>query len=413
MRTTTAFKHLLDLPGIYVTAVVFEPGAVEVWVRLRRHKLHCPRCGFETRWRYDRRDVDSTWRHLDLGANRLTVKARLRRLSCPDHGTLTEAVPFARVGSGFTRDFEDLVAWCAASMDKSATFRLCRIAWRTVGAICARVVADELDPARLDGLFQIGIDEISWRRHHRYITLVVNHADAKVIWAGEGKGKKSADGFFDELGAQRCKDIQAVSMDLSPGYAASVREHTAAEVCYDPFHVVALATAALQQVRRQSWQRLRQVDPNMARVFKGWRFALLKNPENLNDHQQRVLDAVRQDGGELWQSYRLKESLREIFDGDLSGGEAAELLSRWCEEAYGSGLRPFAKLAGTVHDHAEGILAGLALGLTNARTEAVNTKVRLINRRAYGFHSAAAVIALVMLACGPVSLRLPYERRSG
>lgn len=413
MRITTGFKHLLDLPGVYVTDVTLPPGRTEVRVRLRRHRLRCPHCSFQSRWRYDMRDVDSTWRHLDLGANRLIVKARLRRLSCPDHGVVTESVPFARVGSGFTRDFEDLVAWCAASMDKSATFRLCRIAWRTVGVICARVVADELSPARLDGLFEIGIDEISWRRHHHYITLVVNHADAKVIWAGEGKGKKSAGRFFDELGAQRCKDIQAVSMDLAPGYAAAVREHTSAEVCYDPFHVVALATAALQQVRRQSWQRLRTIDPDMARVFKGWRFALLKNPENLTAVQQRVLEAVRRDGGELWQSYRLKESLREIFHGDLSGAEAAELLGRWCEEAVGSGLRPFAKLAGTVHAHAEGILAGLRLGLTNARTEAVNTKIRLITRRAYGFHSAAAVIALVMLACGPVNLRLPYENRSG
>lgn len=413
MRATTAFKHLLDLDGIDVVDVAFEPEGVQVHVRLRRRRLICARCSYSTPWRYDIREVDSLWRHLDLGTHQLMVASRLRRLVCPDHGVVTEAVPFARAGSRFTRDFEDLVAWCAAKMDKTATCRLLRIAWRTVGVVCERVVAGAIDADRLEGLFAIGIDEISWRRGHRYLTLVTNHATGKVIWGGEGKGRKTAEGFFDELGLERSSAIQAVSMDLAPGYSAAVAARTTAEICYDPFHVVALATRALQEVRRGSWQRLRGIDPHMARVFKGWRFALLKNPENLTGNQQRVLDAIEADGGELWAAYVLKESLREIFHGDLSPTEAQVLLDRWCDQAHDSPLRPFVKLAATVHAHREGILAGLRRGLTNARAEAINTKVRLITRRAYGFHSAAAAVALVMLACGPVALPLPHERRPG
>lgn len=411
MRVTTAFKHLLNLDGIHVENVDIGPSRIRVELKLRRVLLACPHCGFQTKWRYDLRRVASTWRHLDLGAHRLIVRAWLRRLRCPTHGVVTEAVPFARQGSHHTRDFENLVAWCAAKMDKTATRRLLRINWRTVGAICERVVGEELDPERLSHLFEIGIDEVSWRRHHRYLTLVTNHVTGKVIWGGEGKGRGTTDRFFDELGPQRSSSIQAVSMDLAPGYSAGVRFHTTAEICYDPFHVVALATQALQQERRESWQRLRLIDPHMARVFKGWRYALIKNPENLTGSQQRVLEGIRRDGGDLWRAYVLKESLRAIFHGDLSPVEAEEMLDRWCNEAHSSGLRPFVKLAATVHIHAEGILAGLRRGLTNARAEAINTKVRLITRRAYGFHSAAAAIALVMLACGPVHLRLPHERR--
>ncbi|MGH8897607.1 MAG: helix-turn-helix domain-containing protein [Egibacteraceae bacterium] len=164
MRVTAAFNKMLALIGACVTAVTFESDRIVVTVRLRRRKLVCPHCGWATRRRYDTRPVESTWRALDFGAWKLLARARLRRLACPEHGVVTEGVPFARVGSRFVADFEDLGAWLASRMDKTSVTRLCRIDWRTVGAIVARVVDDGLDPARLDGLYDIGIDEIAYRK---------------------------------------------------------------------------------------------------------------------------------------------------------------------------------------------------------------------------------------------------------
>ena len=135
MRVTTAFKRLMDLPGVTVTDVDFQPARVVVSVRLRSAKLTCPECGFTTTARYDTRPVPSWWRHLDLGRWRLEVRADLRRIDCPTHGARTEGVPFARAGSKFTRDFEDLVGWLATTMDKTALRRLVRIDWDTVGRI--------------------------------------------------------------------------------------------------------------------------------------------------------------------------------------------------------------------------------------------------------------------------------------
>lgn len=155
-----------------------------VIARLRHRKLVCPECDYSTRVRYDTRPEPSSWRHLDLAGRRLIVKAELRWLSCPHHGERVEAVPFARHGSRFTRDFECLVE--ATKMDKTAVHRLVRIDWDTVGRICERVVADELDPGRLDRLFG-GVDEVSWKKHHNYLTLVVNHQTDKVVWGAEGK----------------------------------------------------------------------------------------------------------------------------------------------------------------------------------------------------------------------------------
>jgi transposase len=178
---------LLALPGTTVREVTFEPAQVTVTVALRRRRLVCADCSYSAPARYDTRRVDSTWRHLDLGRFRLVVKASLRRVDCPDHGVRTEQVPFARVESGFTRDFEDLVAWLATRMDKSAVRRLARIAWQTVGAICQRVVADRLDPDRLEELVEIGVDEVAWRKGHRYLTLVTDHRTGKVVWGAEAR----------------------------------------------------------------------------------------------------------------------------------------------------------------------------------------------------------------------------------
>jgi transposase len=195
VRVTTAFKRLLRLDGVNVTSVEFVTGAVVVTVALRRRKLHCPVCGHVTAAAYEirRRDV-SSWRHLDLGTWRLEIRAELRRLTCPVHGVRVEAVPFARHGSGFTADFEALVAWLATKTDKTTITRLVRIDWETVGRICARVVADELDPSRLDGLFEIGVDEVSWRKHHNYLTLVTNHRTARSSGAPKARTPRPSTG---------------------------------------------------------------------------------------------------------------------------------------------------------------------------------------------------------------------------
>ena len=138
-------------------------------------------------------------------------------------------------------------------MDKTSIARLCRVSWRTVGRACGRVVATELDPGRLDGLFRIGVDEISWRKHHKYLTLVVDHDRGVVVWGAQGRDAKTLDGFFDELGSQRSAAIEAVSLDLGPAFLKSVQavgHAPQAIVCADPFHVVKVRHEALCVRRR-------------------------------------------------------------------------------------------------------------------------------------------------------------------
>ena len=202
MRVTSAFSRLLKLPGVWVKKVRFEPDRVVVVVALRRRRLQCPKCSYSTRNRENKYHHDSVWRHLDLGVWRLVIHARLRRLRCLEHGVLVEGVPFARDGARFTRDFDDLVCWLASKTDKTATCRLARIDWGTIGRMIERVGSELIDSDRLNDLFEnfeISIDEVAWRKGHRYLTLIADHRTGRVVWGCEGKGQAAADRFFAEL----------------------------------------------------------------------------------------------------------------------------------------------------------------------------------------------------------------------
>jgi len=287
--------------------------------------------------------------------------------------------------------------------------------WDTVGRICERIVADGLDPTRLDGLVNIGVDEVSWRRHHHYLTLVADHTAKKIVWGAPGKDTATLDKFFTELGDERAGQIAAVSMDMGAAFNKSVRDHAPqAVICIDPFHAVQLVTDALDVVRRAAWNELRQLpDQDAAKRFKGARWALLKRPENLTDEQSVTLRRLRNRGGAVWRAYALKEAFRAIFFGDLGAADVEVLLDRRCSKASRSQLEPFVKVGKTIRRFRDGILAAIRLGVNNARAEGLNNHVRLITRRAYGFHSAEAALALVMLTCGPIELSLPHERGPG
>ena len=292
VRVTTAFNRLLGLSATWVQAVTLKPEAITVTVRLARRRLNCPTedCGFSTRAIYDRRRDPTRWRHLDLCGRPLYIEAKLRRLACPHHGVHVEAVPFARPGARITRDYENLIVWCAASMDWTAASVLCRVSWRTVARVVERVVATKVDLARLEDLVRIGVDEISWKRGHKYLTLVIDHDTGQVIWGAKDRTAVTLEAFFDELGEVATKKLEAISMDFGAPYAKAVRAKAPqAAICLDPFHAVAMATKALDETRRDQWRTMRAEDPDTAAKFKGSRFVLLRNPENLTDTQAKQL----------------------------------------------------------------------------------------------------------------------------
>lgn len=402
MRATTLLRRVLGLKHTRVLGVKWGPLGIEGEVAPTTRVPVCSGCMCRCRRVYDRRRRQ--WRHLDAGGYEVTISYVLRRVDCPRCGVRAELVPWAEPGSRFTRDFEDQVAYLAQMTDRTTVSRSMRITWVTVGEIAQRVVARLQPGDRLDNLEHIGIDELSYRRHHEYITTVLDHAATKVVWAGEGKSAATVERFFDELGPTRTANLKTVTMDMAGAYIEVVSARAPhARIVHDRFHVQRMAQDAVDKVRREQVAMLGGPASPDGRVLKKSRFALLKSPWNLNTEERAKLAEVQRDNRPLYRAYLLKETLADILDGKQVNVARRKLLD-WISWAKRSRLRPFRKLAATVRRHLEGILAFIATGLTNAPLEAMNGKVRTITRRAFGFHSARSLIAFIFLCCTGLAL---------
>jgi transposase len=345
---------------------------------------------------------------LDLGTTFCFLEAWAPRVRCRRHGVVVAAVPWARHDAGFTRSFEDQVAWLAVHTSKTAVSELMRIAWRTVGWICQRVAAEaQAQRDLLLGLERIGFDEISIRKGQRYLTVVVDHDTGRLVWAHPGRDRKTTEKFLDLLGEERSKLIKLVSCDDAEWITRPVAERCPdAVICLDPFHIVKAATDALDKVRREVWNDARrQGQQQLARELKGARFALWKNPENLTERQKLKLSRIQKLNQRLYRAYLLAQQLRQIYR--VPAEHALVLLEAWLKWARRSQLEPFRKLARRITEQRDRVEAAITAKLSNARIEQVNTQIRLITRRGFGYHSPWAVIALAMLSLAGLCPPLP------
>jgi transposase len=406
-------------------------GAVLVVARVRPRSSvsrRCGRCGARSPW-YDRGEGRRRWRALDWGTVQVVLEADAPRVECAIHGPTVVAVPWARHRAGHTFAFDDTVAWLAVTCSKTAVCQLMRIAWRTVGAIITRVWADtEKSIDRFAGLRRIGIDEISYKRHHKYLTVVVDHDSGRLVWASPGRERATVGAFFDALeasGASRCAQISHVTAD-GAGWIADVVANRCPNAirCADPFHVVGWATEALDAVRRDAWNTARRaghtrnhgwahgrravVATGPAQALRRARYALWKNPENLTERQRVKLEWIATTDPRLYRAYLLKEGLRTVFK--LPADQAGEALDRWVAWARRCRIESFVTLQRRIVGHRAQILASIAHGLSNGLIESVNTKIRLITRMAFGFANPNPLIALAMLTLGGHRPTLPGRR---
>jgi transposase len=312
------------------------------------------------------------------------------------------AVPWARTGSLFTRTFEDEVAWFMQKTNQSATAAYFGISWPTAGKIARRVVAEKLDGQLLENLRFLGIDEISYGRPRKFLTVVIDHERHRVVWAGEGQSAKTLAQFFELLGPQRCSAIEAVSIDMDLAFEIAIKDFAHnAEVVYDRFHIVQMLSRAVDEVRRSE---VLQANPNERKQLKSSRYALLKNPWNLTTFQQNKLSTLQKTNKRIYRAYLLKETFQTIFDAD-SKEKASEIFGDWFQWARRSVLEPFAKLAINLKYRLDGILRFIDRKITNSPVEGMNSKIRMISHRAFGFRSAPSLIAMIQLNCSGITIQ--------
>lgn len=360
--------------------------------RCSRCKSRCPG--------YDGGDELRRWRTLDVGTAKCYLQAPAPRVECAQHGVVVADVPWARPGAKHSYLFEDTCAWLTAHAAMSVVAAFLRVAWRTIAAIVGRVVADGRDTNDLlAGLTRIGIDEIAYRKGHRYLTCVVDHATGRLVWAAEGRNKDTLSRFFNDLGAGRAAALTHVSCDGAEWIHTVVAANAPnAVICLDPYHVVAWAMKALDKVRTRTMTAAGITDRHAM-------WAVRKNPTDLSGEQRTSLATIAAANSTLYRAYLLKEQLRELFQ--VKGQAGRQLLAGWLSWASHSRIPEFVALARSIRRYRHLILNTLDHGLSNARTEATNTHLRTLTKRAYGFHSPDALIGMAMLTRGGLCPPLP------
>jgi transposase len=413
MRVATLFKRLLRLGRERVLGVelVDEGGVEQVVVRVAlgaRRRMRCSGCAQPIRSAYDTRL--GSWRHLDVGRVRCVIRCEVRRLECGACGVRTEQVPWARAGSRFTRAFEDTCVYLVKHAPKTTVAALMRIDWDTVGRMIERVVAEHAATREgdgLDGLVRIGIDEVAYRKGHRYLMCVTDHDTGALVWAAPGRSQATAEAFYRALGPERCAALRAVSLDLHGGWITATRTHAPqARICADPFHVIKLAGDALDRLRRDCWQRLREEDPERAAFIKGTRFAVRRRASNLRPGDRTVLDELAADNHEIYRGWLLTEQLRAVYQA-AAPQDAHALLDEWILAALTSNLDPFLRCALTIDAHRDLVVNAITQRLSNARLEGMNSTVRLLSHRARGYRRLSSLLAMITLVCGRIPAALP------
>ena len=369
----------------------------------------------------------------------MEVEYQTRRIRCPEHGVYVADVPWAYPGSGFTKDFDLTVAWLATYLPRSVVSEYLRIDWETVGR-CINRTLNDIEPERsrrLDGLVNIGIDETSYKKGHKYITVIVNHDTDTIVWAAKGHGKSVLAQFYKQLTPEQLSSIRVITGDGAKWITECVNEFTPdCERCVDPFHVVEWAMEALDDVRREVWReayseavQLAKAHPRgkdrpkaddveavlvkaakaKAEEIKNSAYALGKAPEHLTENQQAKVALIAENNNCLYRAYRMKETLRlllKIKDVD----EAATELKRWLWWASHSRIKAFKELYQKIKRHREHILNTIRLGMSNARIEATNNKIKLIVRKAYGFRNIQNMLDMVYLVCSDLKVPLPNRK---
>ena len=392
MLNKKVLNFLLNVKHTVVDDVkIFDDDSIVFYVHpTKGEQCRCGICGRKAPY-YDAGRGFRLWRATDIGLRKAEICAESYRVNCPEHGVVTAAVPWARHNSRYTLGFEHTIAWLALNCSKAAVSQFMRISWNSVGPVISRVRAD------------LG----------------------RVVWVAPGHGRETLAKFFELLSEEQRAAIRLVSADGAKWIASCVEEFCPNAVrCIDPFHVVEWANQALSQVRIGSWHDARKnavPEPrrrpgrppkgtppkdNAASEIKHSKYALGKNPENLTASQQAKLELIAKTDNRLWRAYKLKEELRIVFRLDEDAGR--KQLDHWIKWAQHCRIPVFVELQRKIRRHYEAIMATLENGLSNARIEAINNKIKLSIHMAYGFRNIGNMIDMIMLRCSELTVPLPW-----
>lgn len=347
-----------------------------------RHKALCNKCGAQGKkiHLFGRRQI----RDLNLTEVRVFIDCHYRTIVCP-------------VCKGFRVESLEYVDAC-----KRVTKRLARYIYELCKVLTVKGVAEhlgldrktvkEIDKTFLEeefgltdytGLRILAIDEISIRKGHRYLTIVLDYESGRVVWVGKDRDKETLTPFFASMTTEQRARIEAVTLDMWKPYIHSLKKWCPkTKLVFDFFHIVKEFNKSIDKVRNREYRDATDEDK---KILKGSKYLLLKNNENLKDEEPSKLKELLNMNRNLSTMYILKDSLKELWrftDRD----QAAKALADWCQLAEESEIKEAKKFTKRLLRYCYGILNHCDYPISTGRLEGSNNKIKVIKRRSYGFH---------------------------
>ena len=361
----------------------------------------CPECGIECPL-HDHQP-ERKWRHLDTCQYQTILHAEPPRSRCPEHGVKVVKLPWAEPSSRFTALFEALaIAWLKAASQKAVAERL-GLSWDEIHGIMSRAVKRGLERRNAEPVSRLGVDEKAFRKGHKYLTVVNDLTQSRVLYVAEDRKQESLDGFWKTLTAEQLAGVQAVAMDMWDPYVSSVREHVAeadGKIVFDKFHIAQHLAQAVDQVRRKENKRLRAEGDDR---LVGTRYDWLRNRENTTAKDWRKFAALRDSELKTARAWALKETAMGLYTYRYQG-PARKHFRWWYNWAVRSRLEPMKDVARMLKRRFDNVITYLRHHITNATSESINAKIQWVKYTARGFRNKQNFINAIYFHCGGLDL---------
>lgn len=361
---------------------------------IKGSRFPCPVCN-ELSEIHDTKD--RIWRHLDFFHYESYLHARVPRTKCKEHGVKLVNLPWSRPNTGFTLFFEALIVAMSDVMPVSAVADMVSLNEESVWRILAHYVKEALENVDLSDVDTIGIDEISVKKGHQYITLFYDFNETRVIHIEPGKGKDALKRFKKVMEDKiEPNQIKYISMDMSPAFISGAKEYFPdAKVVFDKFHVVKMANDTIDKVRRKEYEKNKELGKT--------RFIWLKNPENLSEREIQKLHSIKNLDTKTAKAYQFRIALQRLWS-IKHPYIVRKYFNKWYYWATHSNIDEIVKLAKTIEKHFSGIMEAIKRNLNNGVVEGMNNKIKTAFKRSYGFKTEKYRNTMIYLVAGKLDL---------
>ena len=367
----------------------------------------CPECKKRCTI-FDRRE-ERVWRHLDTMQFKTFLHCRIPRSNCPVHGTKTITVPWGEANSRWTLMFETfalIVLEQAPTITKAAN--LLGLSWDQVLDLKKRAVKRGLKRRSLENIEHLGMDEKSFGRKERFITVLSDLDGGRVLDVAPSKSKKAAKAVLEVIPEKQRELIKAVAMDMAAAYEVVCKEMMKqADIVYDKFHIEQKLNKAVDKIRSAEHKFLLAQGIN---TFTKTRWLWLRRPERWSEKQEKQFRNVEAEFGagklaqtKIGRGWMIKEAFRPFWD-YVYKGAAKRYFRRWYYWATHSRLKPMIDVAKTINEHLKGVLTYFDHGITNAFSESINSKIQELKSGARGFRNFDNYRISILFSCGKLEM---------